>query len=142
MIVVLTLVIVSCTSEPTAEARCLGAVGELHAVATSSDELLQQGVSQMRDDDAIQKLQSLSERYATLLEGLDEISPTIPPEALEAHELLTGGVRLQQEAWIAIEEGLRTGDPRDIFEGADLIGEAREQLENFNVAIPDCSDEA
>jgi len=88
-----TLVLISCTSDqPTAESLCLDAVGELQASFQVYERLLDSGVEQMRDDDAVEKLDVVPSDYGSLLEELQQRENTVPIEVQTSHDLLVRGV--------------------------------------------------
>lgn len=138
--VVMILVVAACTSdEPTAESVCLDAVGEIQVVVQTYQELLESGVEQMRDDDAVEKLRSVSDRYSELLDELNERESTVPAEVRRSHDLLAGGVGMQASAWRSVSDGVRFRDPDLIDDGAELIELSRQLVEESALATPDCS---
>ena len=107
-----TLVLISCTSDqPTAESLCLDAVGELQASFQVYERLLDSGVEQMRDDDAVEKLDVVPSDYGSLLEELQQRENTVPIEVQTSHDLLVSGVGMQVSTWLSISDGLRFRDP-------------------------------
>ena len=127
------------TEEPSARAICLDAVGELHASIEEYDELLETGVAEMRDDDAAEKLGTISNSYRSLFEALEARAATVPSEVESAHGLLSSGVGMQVTAWMSISDGIQFQDPDLIDDGAELIILSREVVAQSQQAIPDCS---
>lgn len=134
------LLISSCTSDtPSAEKLCLEAVGELDASIEVSEELLDEAVAEMREPDAVEKLDAITSRYSSLLEELNTRDPEVPSEAQKAHRRLVSGVGMQRSAWMFISDGIRLGAPDLIDDGAELIALSRQVLSESRLAIPSCS---
>jgi len=134
------LLLSSCTSDtPSAETLCLEAVGELDASIEVYEELLDEAVSEMREPDAVEKLDAINMRYSTLLEELDAREAEVPAEVQKAHQRLVSGVGMQRSAWMFISDGIRLGNPDLIDEGAELITLSRQVISESRLAIPSCS---
>jgi hypothetical protein len=134
------LLISSCTPDtPSAEILCLEAIGELDASIEVYEELLERAVSEMREPDAVEKLDAIASRYSTLLEELNLREPEIPAEVQRAHQRLVSGVDMQRSAWTFISDGIRLGTPDLIDEGAELITLSRQVISESRLAIPSCS---
>lgn len=134
------LVVASCSSDqPTAESLCLDAVGELQASFQDYEKLLDSGVDQMRDEDAVEKLNAISNDYASLLDELQQREGSVPTEAQRSHDLLVSGVGMQVSAWLSISDGLRFRDPDLIGDGAEMIELSRDLVGESQLSIPDCS---
>lgn len=136
----LLLLISSCTSDtPSAEMLCLEAVGELDASIEIYQELLDEAVSEMREPDAVEKLETITSRYSALLEDLNARESGVPDEVQRAHQRLVGGVGMQRSAWMFISDGIRLGAPDLIDDGAELITLSRQVVSESRLAIPRCS---
>ena len=133
------LLISSCTSDtPSAEMRCLEAVGELDASIEIYEDLLDEAVSEMRESDAAEKLEAVTDRYSSLLEELDLRESDLPTEIERAHQRLVSGVGMQRSAWMSISQGVRLGNPDLINEGAELIALSRQVVSETRLFIPSC----
>lgn len=134
------LIFTSCASDqPTSEDVCLDAVGELQASVQAYEALLESGVDQMRNDDAVEKLNHVSSEYGSLLDELEQRESSLPAEAQRSHELLVSGVGLQVSAWLSISDGLRFRDPDLIGDGAEMIELSRDLVAESQLSIPDCN---
>lgn len=134
------LLLTACTSDtPSAETRCLEAVGELHASIEVYEELLDEAVSEMRDPDAVERLDATTSGFSSLLQELNTREPEVPAEVQRAHERLVSGVGMQRSAWMFISDGIRLGTPDLIDEGAELITLSRQVVSESRLAIPSCS---
>lgn len=101
--------------------------------------LLEAGVEQMRDEDAVERLVLLSEQYARLLDDLNAREGTLPGAVERAHGLLASGVGMQVSAWMSIGDGLQFQDGDLILDGAEMIALSRDLVSESQLAIPDCS---
>jgi len=134
------LLISSCTSDtPSAATLCLEAVGELDASIETYEELLDEAVSEMREPDAVVKLDAITSRYSSLLEELNSRESRVPDEVQRAHQRLVSGVGMQRSAWMFISDGIRLGNPDLVDEGAELITLSRQVVSESRLAIPSCS---
>lgn len=127
------------SDEPTALSLCLDAVGELQGATQEYYMLLEAGVEQMRDEDAVERLVLLSEQYARLLDDLNAREGTLPGAVERAHGLLASGVGMQVSAWMSIGDGLQFQDGDLILDGAEMIALSRDLVSESQLAIPDCS---
>ena len=135
-----TAMLASCNSdEPSAEILCLQAVGELDASIEQYEELLDQAVLEMREPDAVEKLNAITSQYSSLLEELNMREPEVPEAVQRAHRLLVSGVGMQQSAWMSITEGIEFRTPDLIDDGAELIALSRQAVSESRLAIPNCS---
>lgn len=137
--VTLALVLAACDSGPSEEAICLEGVGQLQEVVAEYEEILDTAVIQMREENAPEKLEAISEDYSTLLEELEQMEAELPLETLDSWRLLASGVGMQESAWMAISEGLAVIDRERINDGARMISQSRDLLDESNLALPDCS---
>lgn len=122
-----------------AAAECLDAVGELQEVSRTYEELLETGVARMRNPDAVEQLQMISDDYSELAAVLDARETMVPEPVFNAHELLANSVGMQASAWQMISDGLRLQIPDFIDDGAELIIVSRDLLAESSLALPDCS---
>ncbi len=135
----LLLGIAACSGDSSVHTACLEAVGHLHSSIESYADLLQRGVEQMRDADAVEKLDDVSASYTQLLDDLKAQKPELHPDIHNAHSLLISGVGLQVSAWMSISDGLRYNNPDLIEDAAEMITLSRDVVEQSQLAIPDCS---
>lgn len=137
--VALTLVLAACDSGPSAEAVCLEGVGQLQEVVADYEEILDTAVIEMREENAPEKLEAISEDYSGLLKELEQMEAELPVETLDSWRLLASGIGMQESAWLAISEGLAVIDRERINDGAMMISQSRDLLDESNLALPDCS---
>lgn len=135
------LILSSCDSGPSAEELCLDGIGQLQGAIQDYEDLLDQAVVQMREEGAPEKLEAISEEYALLLTEINQMEAEVPVELLDSLRLLAMGVDFQESAWSTIGEGLRYIDRDLINDGAMMISESRDLLDESNLALPDCSEQ-
>lgn len=135
----LVLILNVCSNDTSPESECLAAVGLLHDSFDSYEELLERGVSQMRDEDAVEKLDAVAAEYSNLLDALETRRIDLPTDMQNAQDLLASGVGLQVSAWASISDGLRFNNTDLIEDAAEMIALSREVVAESRSAIPECS---
>lgn len=140
IVIAVALTLSACDSGPSAEEVCLEGIGQLQGAIQEYEELLDTAVVQMREEGAPEKLEAISEQYGTLWDELNRMEAELPVELLDSLRLLVSGVGYQESAWASIGEGLRYIDRDLINEGAEMISESRDLLDESNLALPECSE--
>jgi hypothetical protein len=140
MVVAVALLLTACDSGPSAEEVCLEGIGQMQGAIEEYEDLLDTAVAQMREEGAPEKLEAISEQYGILWNELNQMEAELPVELLDSLRLLVSGVGYQESAWSSIGEGLRYIDRDLINEGAEMIAESRDLLDQSNLALPECSE--
>ena len=133
------LIVFACSNDASLRSACLEAVGHLHESIDRYDELLDRGVTQMREHDAVEKLDAVASGYSELLDSVESRRNELPTDMEKAYDLFASGVGLQASAWASISDGLEFNNADLIEDAAEMIVLSREVVAEARNAIPECS---